>query len=516
MKKFNIRPEWQLIIILATLKLLIHFFTNTNYELHRDAFLYLSQIEHLDWGYMSVPPLLAFLGKIILSVFGDSTFAVRLLPALVGTASVIIISMIVLEIGGRRWAILLASVAFILSPAFLRSNTLFQPVSLNQFFWLLSSYFVLRLINSQSPRYWIHLGILWGVAFLNKYSIVFFALALVIGLLMTPNRRLLFSRNLLFGAALGFIIILPNLFWQQAHNWPVITHMAELQRTQLVNVNIGDFFALQFLMNAHAVILWMAGLLFLLTSQSFTRKYQSLGLAYLVLLLLMIILRGKAYYTLGAYPMLFAAGGVAIAHYFRERYRYFKPGVLGLMLLFSLPVIPYGLPLLPMDEMVNYTAISKDYGMEGALRWEDGQLHPLPQDYADMIGWEGFSEIVIDAYNGLDENEKANCQIYAENYGLAGALLYYGRDVGLPEPVSFSDNFLLWAPENFHAEVFIYINRHLGQDISSNFDDIELAGTLTNPYAREKGVKVYICRQPKGSFAGYYQEKIKNIRGRYY
>ncbi len=516
MKKLNIRPEWQLIIALAALKLLIHFFTNTNYELHRDAFLYLSQVEHLDWGYMSVPPLLAFLGKIIFSVFGDSTFAVRLLPAVVGSASVVIISMIVLEMGGRRWAILLASAAFILSPAFLRSNTLFQPVSLNQFFWLLSSYFVLRLINSQSPRYWIHLGILWGVAFLNKYSIAFFALALVIGLLLTSHRRLLFSRYLLFGAALGFIIIIPNLLWQHAHNWPVITHMSELQRTQLVNVNIGDFFTLQFLMNSHAVILWITGLLFLLLPQSFTRNYQSLGLAYLILLLLMILLRGKAYYTLGAYSMLFAAGGVAIAHYFRERYRYFKPVLLGLMLLFSLPVIPYGLPLLPMDQMLSYAAASKDYGMEGVLRWEDGQIHPLPQDYADMIGWEDFSNIVIAAYNSLDENEKANCQIYAENYGLAGALLYYGRDIGLPEPVSFSDNFLLWAPENFHAEVFIYINRRLGQDISSYFDDIELAGTLTNPYAREKGAKVYICRQPKGSFAGYYQEKVKKIRGRYY
>ncbi len=516
MKKLNIRPEWQLIIALAVLKLMIHFFTNTNYELHRDAFLYLSQVEHLDWGYMSVPPLLAFLGKIILSVFGDSTFAVRLLPALVGTASVVIISMIVLEMGGRRWAILLAGFAFILSPAFLRSNTLFQPVSLNQFFWLLSSYFVLRLINSQSPRYWIHLGALWGIAFLNKYSIAFFALALVIGLLLTPHRRLLFSRQLIIGAILGFIIILPNLSWQHSHNWPVLTHMAELQRTQLVNVNIGDFFTSQLLMNIHAMILWISGLFFLLQYQPVARKYQALGLAYLVLLLLMILLRGKAYYTLGAYTMLFAAGGVAIAHFFRERYRFFKPALLGLMFFTALPVIPYGLPLLPMDQMLNYAAASKGYGMEGALRWEDGQLHPLPQDYADMIGWEGFSDIVIDAYNSLDEKEKRNCQIYAENYGLAGALLYHGRDIGLPEPVSFSDNFLLWAPENFHAEVFIYINHHLGQDISSYFDDIELAGTLTNPYAREKGAKVYICRQPKGSFAGYYQEKVKKIRGRYY
>jgi hypothetical protein len=511
MQKLNVRPEWVLILCLALMKLLLHFLTNTNYELHRDAFLYLSLADHPDWGYFSVPPAIAALANITQFLFGDSVFSIRLFPALMGAASVVFIGLIVKELGGKTWAILLACSAFILSPAFLRSNTLFQPVSFDQFFWLLTGYFMVKLLKHNDPKYWIHLGVTWGAAFLTKYAIVFMAFAALLALLCTPQRSLFRSKYFLIGMLAGFLIILPNLLWQYQHNWPVIHHLAELQRTQLVNVNIADFILLQFLMNLHAVFIWLFGLIFLIFFRQ-GKPFRVLGFTFLIMLLTLIILRGKHYYTLGMYSVLFAAGGVAMELYFTGRRRFLKPVILTVMVLIAAPVIPYSLPVLPHDKMAVYAEQSKSFGLEGALRWEDGRIHTLPQDYADMTGWAEIAQIVINTYNGLSAEEKSRCAIYCENYGQAGAVKYHGKKYGLPEPVSFSDNYLLWAPDSVKADILIYVNDELGEDISEYFAEIKLAGQLTNEYAREYGLQVYLCQQPRGDFSAYYQAKVTRVK----
>jgi len=160
------------------------------------------------------------------------------------------------------------------------------------------------------------------------------------------------------GLLLGFLIILPNLIWQHAHNWPVIGHMEELRRTQLVNVRVGDFIVLQFLMNLHAVIVWLLGLIFLLFDQA-GKKFRVLGLTFLFTVFILMMLSGKAYYTLGVYSMLFAAGGVAIENWFAARRRFLKPAMLAVMILIFLPVLPYSLPVLSFDKMASYAQASK-------------------------------------------------------------------------------------------------------------------------------------------------------------
>lgn len=509
--KSRLTPEWLIILGLALIKLSIHFLTNTNYELHRDALLYLSLADHPDWGYFSVPPGVAMIAGISQYLFGDSVFAIRLFPALVGTLSVVIIGLLVKEMGGGKWAIVLACSAFILSPAFLRSNSMLQPVSFNQFFWLLTAYLFLKMVVREDPRYWIHLGITWGLAFLTKYSIVFMAAGCLVALLCVPQRKLIISRYAVIGAVLGFLTILPNLIWQHQHNWLVLHHMAELQRTQLVHVDIGNFMIMQLLMNLPAVFIWLAGLLFLIFSSD-GRKFRVLGFAFLAVLLLLIMLRGKHYYTLGAYPKLFAAGGVAIEFYFSERWRFIRQTALVFILLMLLPMLPFSLPVLSHESMSAYAGTMQHYGFKNALRWEDGRFHKLPQDYADMTGWADIATIVINIYNGLSEEEKMNCYIYAENYGQAGAIKYHDRNNSLPEPISFSDNYLLWAPEDIEIETFIYINDELGEDIASHFADIQLAGELVNPHAREKGTQVYVCRQPLNNFSAKYRAKAIQLK----
>ncbi|MCI0617284.1 hypothetical protein L0244_30280 [bacterium] len=285
--------------------------------------------------------------------------------------------------------------------------------------------------------------------------------------------------------------------------------MAELQRTQLVNVSIADFIIMQFLMNLPGLFVWLAGFAFLLFFGD--GKYRVLGYTFLGVFLLLILLRGKHYYTLGIYTPLFAAGGYAIEQYFANRLRFVKPALIALMVVIMLPVVPYSLPVLSYDEMIVYAEKSKPFGLEGALRWEDGRVHSLPQDYADMTGWEELTGIVIDAYNGLSEAEKSQCAIYAENYGQAGAVKYFGKKHGLPEPICFNETFLLWSPDTASTNMVIYINDET-QDVEHFFSEVKEIGRITNEYARESGLPVYLCKNPRNGFADFYREKVGDLK----
>lgn len=501
-------PEWRLISLLAVFKLLLHLFTNTHYELHRDAFLYLAQGDHLAFGQFSVPPGISFVAWVT-QLMGNSLFVIRLVPALVGVAGAVLVALIVKEAGGRRWAIALAMLCFILSPAFLRSNTLFQPVSFNQFFWVLSAYIFIRMLKSGDTRHWLYLGIAWGVAFLFKYSIVFFAAGLLVGLLMTPQRNLFNSKHFLYAIAIGALIILPNILWQASHNWLVLHHMSELRQTQLVNVSIGNFLGMQFLFHHNGVIIWVTGLLYLLFNND-GRIFRAAGLGCLATVGILIALSGKHYYTLGIYPLLFAFGGVFLEDAFANKRRWVRPALLAVIVIGLLPIAPFSLPLLSMPQMAAYAKTMAPYGLEGTLRWEDGRIHDLPQDYADMTGWEELAGIVIKTWQSLSPEEQQQCTIFAGNYGMAGAIHYYGKKEGLPEPISFSDSYLLWAPDELSGNIVIYIDDNLGEDIAAAFEDITFAGKLSDPYARESGTEVYLCRGLKAEFRPYYAERVRS------
>jgi hypothetical protein len=255
-------------------------------------------------------------------------------------------------------------------------------------------------------------------------------------------------------------------------------------------------------------------LAFLIFNQA-GRKFRVLGLTFLFTVFILLMLSGKAYYTLGVYPILFAAGGVAIEIWFTQRWRFLKPVILAVMILIFLPVLPYSVPVLSFDKMAAYAEASKKFGLEGALVWEDGRVHRLPQDYADMTGWRELAECVIAAYQSLPPAEQADCVIYAENYGQAGAIKYYGKPYGLPEPVCFNETFVLWAPDSVHQQTLIYVNDELGEDIQYYFANITLVGQVNNEYFRENGVEVYLCRNPRRDFREFYREKVGRLKSRY-
>ncbi len=502
----KLSKEQYLVFSLVLLKLIIHLFTLNNYELQRDAYLYYTLGENPDWGFISVPPLIAVISKLSTSIFGNTVFALRLFPALIGGLSVWLIAKFVKELKGSILAVALACLAFILSPAFLRSNSLFQPVSFNQFFWLLSFYLLLKMINRQDPKFWIWIMITWGFAFLNKYSIAFIILATLAGLLLTKHRKLYLSKYFILGGMVGILIILPNLVWQYKHNWPVVSHMAELARYQLVHVTVPGFLIDQVLMNFPALAVWVTGLVLILFNKTH-RDHLVFGYIYLFTVTVLLLTSGKSYYTLGLYTMLFAFGGLSIDLYFRK---WMKIAVLALMPLLLLPMLPVSLPLLKYERLEAYTKPMANF----VNRWEDGNVYNIPQDYADMTGWKELSEIVIPFYSSLNDSIRSECLIYGENYGHAASLYFYGKKHGLPQPLSFNDSFILWAPDSIDNVPMIYVNHEIG-DLDELYGSVKLVGVVGNPYFRENGLKVYYCSEPLPLLKPFYAEKVAELKARY-
>lgn len=503
--------DWYLITFFALAKLLVHFFTYTNSELHRDAYLYYAQSQHLEWGYIAVPPMIAIIGKLTTSIFGDTVFALRLFPALIGAVNLIIIGLAVKELGGKKIAIVLACFAFLLSPSYLHTNALFQPVAFNQFFWLLSSYLILILINRRNPRTWIWIGFVFGLAFLTKYSIAFFFAAFGLSLLISAHRNLYLSKYFLLGGIIGFVIISPNLIWQYEHNWPVLSHMSELRETQLVHVKVGDFLISQLMMNIHAILIWVTAIFVLLFYKK-ESHFRIFSFTYLFIILILLLGSGKAYYALGIYPILFVFGC-----YFIEKYIKTYKVLLVTSIIISMCISLYvslrfdGVPFLSPEQM-------KD---EGAFTWEDGVAHDIPQDMADMTGWKEIGLAVRDIYMSLEKEQRNTCDIFCYHYGQAGAVMFYGKNDELPQPICDNGSFIFWSPDSISSQYIIWV--HAGaetdfnpdEELPKRFEKITLKATINNPYFRENGTRIFLCEKPTAFWKNLMKEELGAQKMRY-
>lgn len=509
--RLKISSEWQLILFFALIKLLIHFLTVSNFELHRDAYLYYAQSEHLAWGYVSVPPSIAIIGKFATSIFGNTVFGLRFFPALIGAVNLIIIGLFVKELGGKKKAIILACLAYLLSPSYLHTNALFQPVAFNHFYWLLSGYLILRMISNNNPNIWLWIAMVFGFAFLNKYSIVFFYAAFACSLILSKYRYLYQSKYFIMALAIGLTIITPNLLWQNENSWPVLQHMTELRETQLVHVRYSDFIISQFLMNIQALFIWIFALIILLFYKK-EKKYRLFGHIYIFIIFLLMAGSGKAYYTLGIYPILFVFGAFFIEKYVKK-YSIFVLSFLVISMFFSLYVsLSFdGIPFITPEKINN----------KEAFRWEDGVYHNIPQDMADMTGWKEIGEEVSKIYLSLGDDNRNNCDIYCYHYGQAGAVMFYGKEIGIPQPIAPNGSFVFWAPDSISKNYVIYIHSDLGNDVNPDirlpqlFEKVTLIKTIDNRYFRENGTKIYLCESPNDEAKLFYNNMMKELKDKY-
>jgi len=513
-KNLLVNRYWAVAFLFAAAKLLIHFLTNTSYELHRDEMLYFNMGEHLSAGYATVPPLIGFLAMLINRIFGFSVFWIRFLPALMGAASVYIIASIVKDLEGGITALIIAALSYLLAPGFLLVDTLFTPNATEQFIWLLATWTIFRMVRTGNPGMWISTGIIISIGFLNKYSVLFLVAGMFIALLSTSNRKLLSSKYFYLSLLTGLVIISPNIVWQYFHCWPVISHMGELKSSQLDLMGFSDFPVSLFSFCQGSAFLWVFGLVVLLFFRN-ERQYRYLGVASAVILILFFLGRGKGYYALGAIPFLLAFGGYAFEKYLSGNLRIAGYIIFSVSILMSASAMPSGLPVMSHSSYGRYIDKTRRFIIHPFLDWDDGTKNSFSQVWADMTGWKELAGLVAEAYNSLSVTEKKSCTVFCErNYGCAGAINFYGEEYGLPEAVTFHESYIFWAPDNIPDGPMIFIYRDI-KDLDKYFGRIVEVGSIDNRYFREKGLKVFLCSEPVTDVGAAYQELARIEKSRY-
>ncbi len=502
--------KYRIPLLLAILKFLLPFFLQHNaYELQRDEYLYLQQGHHLAWGYMEVPPLLSVFAWIS-QLFGQNFFMVKLWPSLFGACTLFVACLMTMEMGGKQFAQFITGLSMI-AGAYLRVNFLFQANFLEIFFWTFSAYSLLLFIKTHAPHYLYWIAVSLALGFMSKHSAVFFMLGIFVAMLATPYRKLLLFRQFYVAAGIALLLVLPNLLWQYFHSFPVVHHMKELRETQLVHIGSATFLVNQLLMNLPAAFVWIGGLIWLLFFKQ-AKRYRMIALIYLSVILLLMICSGKDYYALGTYPMLFAAGGVWLEQVAKKRWYWTRYAAVAVILLLFTVSIPVLLPVWTPNQLAAYY---HKYGMDksGLLKWEDQQQHPLPQDFADMLGWREMATKVSTVYHQLPDSTQAATLIYCRNYGQAGAVNYYGQQL----PFVHSDNgsFLLWMPDTFRIKNLLFVGEtqpEKGDEVFDQFEHVKVMDSITNPLAREFGTKIILYENGNNKVNGMIEKGIKEMK----
>ncbi len=485
-------PYWPLILLLALLKFLLPvLLQDPLYELQRDEYLYYEQGLHPALGYLENPPLLSWLGTVS-SWFGGSVAWIKLWPCLFGAATLVITCMIAAELGGKLFAQFIAGLS-VVTGAYMRIHFLFQPNLLDIFFWTLSVYFIIRWINTNNPDFLFGFTLSLALGFWSKYSIAFIGAALLMALLFSRHRNIFSEKKFYLASMIALLVITPNIWWQYRHNWPLLHHMKELRETQLQYLSPADFIKEQFLMLFPAILIWTGGLIWLFKQKT----WRFLSLAWLLVLAILLFGSGKSYYSLGVYPVLLAAGAVAWEQWLHKRL--WKRYVLtGFTVVFTLLFIPILIPVWKPEKLAGFyqrTGIAKS----GLLKWEDGKEHPLPQDFADMLGWKELSEKTERFFNTLPDSVKENTFVYGRHYGHAGSMKFYSRSKEFSNRV-ISDNgsFILWIPENFTMKHLLFIGRKMpdkDDEVFQHFAKVSVIDSITNPYSRQNGDKIIFFEQ---------------------
>ncbi len=487
-------PAVRLLAGLGAIKLLLHLALAGRYGYFRDELYFLDCGRHLDWGYVDHAPLIGLWASLAL-LFGGSLPALRVLPALAGALLVVLTGLLAWRLGGGRFAQGLAALAVLAAPINLGIDSILSMNAFEPLFWIGCVYALVRIIQTGTSPLWVAVGLLLGLGLMNKHSTVFFAIAVAAALLLSPERRALRTRWPWLAAAVAFAVFLPNLLWQIGHDFATLEDLRNVAR-EGKNIVLGPLpFIGQQIVLLHPVLfpLWLGGLLALFFGRR--GRYRMLGWVYLILFLLMFVMKGKNYYLAPIYPMLLAAGSVALetglARLRPTTGRLWPKAVIVVLVAAAGALTaPLALPLLPPER---YVAYERWLGL-APPKTEVHHDGPLPQLFGDQFGWEELVAEVARIYDALTPEERARTAIFANNYGEAGAINLFGPRYGLPRAICPHQTHFLWGPRDFRGDMAIVLQTSR-RDLETDCASVEEAAVHFHPWGMaEENRPIYLCR----------------------
>ena len=493
---------------IAVCKLLVNLYAGRHYGYFVDELYYLACSRHLSWGYVDQPPLIALITWIARSLLGESLPAIRFLPAVAGAAEIALTAALARELGGKRFAQGLAALAALVAPGILAGNNLLSMNAFEPLFWTGCAWLLIRITKTGNTKLWIWFGVLAGIGLENKYSMSIFGAGLVLGLLLTPQRRALASPWLWAGGAIAFLLFLPNLLWNIQHHFPFLELQANIRRSGR-DVPLGPiaFFGQEILtMHPLNLPIWAAGLWFYFSKAG--KPFRALGWAWVFTAAVIVAMSPRVYYLYPAFPVLFAGGGVFWETRFAARRPLLQRLAYPVVMLVTGGILaPLAIPLLPPETYIRYTQALQ----MAPPAIETHRLGPLPQIFADQFGWEEMTAAVARVYNGLPPDVRAKTAIFGQNYGQAGAIDLFGPKYGLPPAISGHQSYFLWGPHGYTGESMIVMEGRQ-DDLERRFASVQKVARAEHPYSMPyEHFDIYYCRGLKQPLAEIWPQ-VKNWR----
>ncbi|MFP5230175.1 MAG: glycosyltransferase family 39 protein [Acidobacteriota bacterium] len=477
-----------IVTAVALFKLVLQLRAALHYGIFRDEMYYVACGQHLSWGYVDHPPLWPFVAWILSKTVGASLLALRLIPALCGGGIVLLTGALARRMGGGRMAQAMAAVGIVAAPIYMLMDHLFTMNAAEPLLWMLCAWCVLRFIDDGNPRWWLWIGVLCGAGLLLKYSIVFFAAGLIVGLALGPHRRVFASKWFWLGCAAAFLMFLPHLIWLVHHHFPFLEYEHNVRSTtrDVRRGPLAFFLDQAAILNPVSVFLWIGGLVWLLFTRAGS-KYRILAWTFLVVYGVFTITEGKNYYVAPIYPMIFAAGGVAFTQWIRSVWA--CGAYTALLVVSGILLAPLTIPLLRPETFLRYQAALH----LAPPKFENQRTGPLPQIFADEFGWEEMVRKTAAVYWSLPASERERTAIFANDWGEASAIDYFGPKYGLPRAICPHNSYWLWGPGNYDGSTVIVLGSD-GTGDREHFQSVVAAGQVDNRWSRvDEHFTIWLC-----------------------
>jgi len=490
-----LKSELGILILLAVARVLFHVATNGQYGFHRDELQTLDDARHLDWGFVAYPPITPLIGRLELTLFGASLIGFRLFSAIAVSAVMVLTGLIARELGGSRHVQVLAAVAAGISPMSLVQGAVLQYVAFDYLWGVTVTYFLVRLIKSDDPRWWVPIGAVLGLGMETRYTIGFLALGIVGAVLITPLRKHLASKWLWIGVAASILIFLPNVIWQVRHHFISLEFLSYLHARDSRQGRYHGFYIeqLQICANLVTTPLVLLGLLFYLVRKE-GKRYRALGWVFVVSFTLFALFGARSYYTAPLYPVLIAAGCVLFVSW--------GNGLRGVW-----PRIVHGAQWTAIAiGGIAFILLVTPVAPFGSAVWKiTSKVH---DQFREEIGWPDLAHSVARVYLSLPQEERARAGILTGNYGEGGALNLYGPALGLPPAMTLTNSFYYRTFDTREPQTVIVVGFDLeeGQKL---FASCAIAGKNTNGLNVENEESrehpdILVCRNLKMPWQEYW------------
>jgi len=485
---------WRLLLGLAVINVAVHLLSAgvLAWGYMTDELYYLDSINRLDWGFVDHPPLsIAILGA-VRAVLGDSLFAIRVLPALMSGATVVLTGLMVREMGGGRTAQGLAGVAVLTNLLHLAICSFYSMNAIELALWATAMVILLRILNGGDHRLWLLLGVIMGMGLLNKASMLGFGAGLGVGLVLTPERRWLRTVWPWTAGVIALACLAPFVWWQWSHGWPFLEFNRNAAPHKIGHVSPIAFVREQILaMNPLAAPLVIGGLVYCWASDR-GRRYRTAAWVFItVFLLLAFSGSARSHYLAPAYPIALAAGSVAMERLARGR-QYPVALTATALVAVATASAPLAMPLLSPDATVRYQNVLGIRQRDEIQRGGSLPMHLGLQLHAAAV-----LKPVEGVYASLTPDERSRVEILTSYFGETGAVNVLGQKLGLPRSIGLHNQYGLWGPGDASGVLMIVV--HNPADLDAWFTRCERRASIECPYCMEllQAQAVYLCRNAR-------------------